>query len=69
MSRCRAVAQARLGPENSQSRGQGDEIQVYWQPDEPGNSTGFKLSPDKKQLIQPSQTEGDKGPKRVFKRC
>ena len=47
----------------------GDEIEVYWQPDKPGNSTGFKLSPDKKQLIQQSQTEGDKGPKRVFKRC
>jgi len=46
----------------------GDKIQVYWQPDQPGNSTSFKLSSDK-QLIQQSQTEGDKGPKRVFKRC
>jgi hypothetical protein len=45
------------------------EIDVVWKPDRPGNSTGFKLSPDKQQLIQQSQSEGDKGPKRIFKRC
>jgi hypothetical protein len=46
-----------------------DKIEVSWKPDRLGNSTAFKLSADKRQLIQQSQTEGDKGPKRIFKRC
>lgn len=46
-----------------------DKIELSWKPDRPGNSTAFKLSADKQQLIQQSQTEGDKGPKRIFKRC
>jgi hypothetical protein len=46
-----------------------DKIELSWKPDRRGNSTAFKLSTDKQQLIQQSESEGDKGPKRIFKRC
>ncbi|SRR5579883_2976368 len=45
------------------------QIDVHWTPVKPGNFTRFQFSPDKRQLIQVAQTEGDKGPRRVFNRC
>jgi hypothetical protein len=45
------------------------QIQVFWKPARPGNSTAFELSSDKRTLIQLPQTEGDKGPRRVFHHC
>jgi hypothetical protein len=47
----------------------GNRIVVYWKPVREGNSTGFELSGNKRTLIQQPQTEGDKGPRRVFHRC
>ena len=46
-----------------------DQIQIRWKPFKPGNSTSFDLSANKRQLFQLPQTKGDKGPRRVFKRC
>ena len=46
----------------------GNRITVFWKPAGPGNSTGFELS-GKRTLIQQPQSEGDKGPRRVFHRC
>lgn len=47
----------------------GNRILVYWKPARDGNNTGFELSGDKRTLVQQPQTEGDKGPRRVFHRC
>ena len=47
----------------------GNRITVFWKPAGPGNSTGFALSGNKRTLTQQSQSEGDKGPRRVFHRC
>jgi hypothetical protein len=47
----------------------GNRITVYWKPAGPGNSTGFELSGNKRTLVQQPQSEGDKGPRRVFHRC
>jgi hypothetical protein len=47
----------------------GNRIQVFWKPVRPGNSTAFELGGDRRTLIQQPQTEGDKGPRRVFHRC
>jgi hypothetical protein len=47
----------------------GNRIEVFWKPARPGNSTDFELGGDRRSLIQQPQTEGDKGPRRVFHRC
>lgn len=47
----------------------GNQIEVFWKPARPGNSTAFELHDDGDTLIQLPQTEGDKGPRRVFHRC
>jgi len=47
----------------------GSQIEVFWKPPKPGNSTAFELHDDGETLIQLPQTEGDKGPRRVFHRC
>lgn len=47
----------------------GNQIQVFWKPAKPGNSTAFELSGDRRTLIQLPQTQGDKGPRRVFHHC
>ncbi len=47
----------------------GSQIEVFWKPAKPGNSTAFELRDDGDTLIQLPQTEGDKGPRRVFHRC
>lgn len=47
----------------------GNRIEVFWKPAGPGNSTAFELSGNKRTLVQQPQTEGDKGPRRVFHRC
>ena len=47
----------------------GNLIVVHWKPARDGNSTGFELSGNKRTLVQQPQTEGDKGPRRVFHRC
>jgi hypothetical protein len=47
----------------------GNRIEVFWKPARPGNSTAFELTGNKRTLIQQPQTEGDKGPRRVFHRC
>jgi len=47
----------------------GNQIVVFWKPARPGNSTGFELSGNKRTLVQQPQSEGDKGPRRVFHRC
>ena len=46
-----------------------DQIDVYWEPLGPGHFTRFELSPDKRQLHQVAETVGDKGPRRLFRRC
>ncbi len=46
-----------------------NQIQVFWKPAKPGNSTAFELSGNRRTLTQLPQTEGDKGPRRVFHRC
>ena len=51
----------------SENRANGG-IEIYWVPDKPGNSTAFQVSV-KGELIELAQTEGDKGPTRVFHRC
>lgn len=48
--------------------GSSDQIDVYWG-SAPGDFTRFEFSDDKRQLIQVQETEGDKGPRRVFHRC
>lgn len=47
----------------------GDQIEVFWKPVRPGNSTAFELHDDGDTLIQLPQNEGDQGPRRVFHRC
>ncbi len=47
----------------------GNQIEVFWKPAKPGNSTAFELRDDGDTLIQLPQTAGDKGPRRVFHRC
>lgn len=47
----------------------GNRITVFWKPARAGNSTGFELSGNKRTLTQQPQSEGDKGPRRVFHRC
>lgn len=47
----------------------GDRITVKWKPEKPGNSTEFELSKNRRELVQLPQSEGDKGPRRVFHRC
>ena len=47
----------------------GNRITMFWKPAGPANSTGFELSGNKRTLIQQPQSEGDKGPRRVFHRC
>lgn len=47
----------------------GNRIEVFWKPAGPGNSTAFELAGNKRTLVQQPQTEGDKGPRRVFHRC
>ena len=47
----------------------GNRIEVFWKPAKPGNSTAFELSGNKRTLVQQPQSEGDKGPRRVFHRC
>jgi hypothetical protein len=47
----------------------GDHINVQWMPVKPGNSTDFELSENRRELVQQAQTKGDKGPRRVFRRC
>lgn len=47
----------------------GNRIVVYWKPADAGNSTAFELSGNKRTLVQQPQSEGDKGPRRVFHRC
>jgi hypothetical protein len=47
----------------------GNRITVFWKPARPGNSTGFELSGNKRTLTQQPQSEGDKGPRRMFHRC
>src|SRR5579859_1155257 len=47
----------------------GNRIEVFWKPARPGNSTAFELSGNKRDLVQQPQSEGDKGPRRVFHRC
>jgi hypothetical protein len=47
----------------------GNRIEVFWKPARPGNSTAFELARNKRTLTQLPQTEGDKGPRRVFHRC
>jgi hypothetical protein len=47
----------------------GRRIEVFWKPARAGNSTAFELSGDRRTLTQESQTEGDKGPRRIFHRC
>jgi hypothetical protein len=49
--------------------GTSDQIHVFWLPERPGNSTLFELAADKRRLVQMPQTEGDKGPRREFRRC
>ena len=44
-------------------------IKLRWKPEKPGNSTEFELSANHKQLVQLPQSQGDKGPRRVFRRC
>jgi hypothetical protein len=44
-------------------------IAVRWKPEKPGNSTEFELSANRRQLEQLPQSEGDKSPRRVFRRC
>ena len=47
----------------------GNRITVFWKPASADNSTAFELSGNKRTLVQQPQTEGDKGPRRVFHRC
>jgi hypothetical protein len=47
----------------------GNQVEVFWKPAKPGNSTAFELRDDGDTLIQLPQTAGDKGPRRVFHRC
>lgn len=47
----------------------GSQIQVFWKPARPGNSTAFELGGNRRTLIQLPQTQGDKGPRRIFHRC
>jgi hypothetical protein len=47
----------------------GNRIEVFWKPARPGNSTAFELAGNKRTLVQLPQSEGDKGPRRVFHRC
>lgn len=47
----------------------GNRIVVFWKPVRDGNSTAFELSGNKRTLVQQPQSEGDKGPRRVFHRC
>jgi hypothetical protein len=47
----------------------GNQIEVFWKPARPGNSTAFELAGNRRTLTQQPQTEGDKGPRRIFHRC
>ena len=53
----------------SSATGKGAHITIEWKPVKPGNSTGFELSENRRELVQVPQTKGDKGPRRVFHRC
>ena len=50
-------------------KAEGDRINIQWLPAKPGNSTDFVLSANRRELAQQAQTNGDKGPRRVFRRC
>jgi hypothetical protein len=53
----------------SQIEGASDHVDVFWAPYDPSRFTRFRFSSDKSQLIQMEETEGDKGPRRIFRRC